>query len=81
MAVSVGVSAGYMYSSRQKLKVGDNKDKHKSNFNLDPWKVDYVAEVGLGIVHLFGSYNISALHKTALKQYPYAVGIRLGGWD
>jgi len=78
---SVGVSAGYMYSSRQKLKVGDNKDKHKSNFNLDPWKVDYVAEVGLGIVHLFGSYNISALHKTALKQYPYAVGIRLGGWD
>ena len=78
---SVGVSAGYMYSSRQKLKVGNDKNKTKSNFNLDPWKVDYVAEVGLGIIHLYGSYNITTLHKTALKQYPYAVGIRIGGWD
>ena len=78
---SFGVSAGYMYSSRQKLKVGDDKNKHKSNFNLEPWKVDYVAEVGLGIVHLYGSYNITALHKNAIQQYPYAVGIRIGGWD
>lgn len=78
---SFGVSAGYMYSSRQKIKVNDNQFKHKSDFNLDPWKIDYVAEIGLGILHFYGSYNITSLHKTSLNQFPYAVGIRIGGWD
>lgn len=78
---SVGVSAGYLYSSRNK-QVSDERGKQKirGDFDLDPWRLAYVAEAGLGPIRLYGSYSTNALHSKGLQQYPYAVGLRLSNW-
>jgi hypothetical protein len=80
---SAGVSAGYLVASRNK-QVSDarGKVKYKGDFDLQPWRVAAIAEVGLGPVRLYGSYSLNALHNssTRLEQYPYAIGIRFSNW-
>jgi hypothetical protein len=80
---SAGVSAGYLISSRNK-QVSDarGKVKYKGDFDLQPFRLAAVAEIGLGPVRLYGSYSLNKLHNdgTRLEQYPYAVGIRFSNW-
>ncbi|HRI20207.1 MAG TPA: outer membrane beta-barrel protein, partial [Panacibacter sp.] len=80
-SISAGVSAGYKLSSRNK-QISDErgKVKIKGDFDLDPWRLAAVAELGLGPVRLYGSYSFNTLHQTGLQQYPYAVGIRFSNW-
>ena len=74
---SAGVSAGYLYSSRNKTITSDEgKEKLKDNFNLRPWKLAYVAEVNLGYISLYGSYAVKSMFKNGLDMTPYTVGIR-----
>jgi hypothetical protein len=75
--LSVGVSGGFLYSARQKQKSDERgKQKEKTDFNLERWKLAYVAELGIGPVKLFGSYAFTPLHKYGVEQYPYNVGVR-----
>lgn len=78
---SAGVSAGYLVGSRNK-QVSDErgKQKIKGDFDLEKWRLAYIAELGLGPVRLYGSYSMNPLHERGLKQYPYAVGLRLSNW-
>jgi hypothetical protein len=78
--VSGGVSAGYLYSSRQKFKVGDNKDKNHDDFDLRKWKLAYIGELGLGPVRLYGSYAMKSMWEKGLDQTPYNVGIRISSF-
>jgi hypothetical protein len=75
---SVGMSAGYLYSSRQKL-VSDKYGKHKthSDFNLEPFRFAYIAEINLGPIGLYGSYSVRSMYKYGLDMTPYAIGIRI----
>jgi hypothetical protein len=75
---SVGMSAGYLYSSRQKL-ISDKYGKHKthSDFNLEPFRFAYIAEINMGPVGLYGSYAVRSMYKYGLDMTPYAIGIRL----
>jgi hypothetical protein len=79
--LSVGVSAGYLYSSRQKFK-GGSGDKYKSrgNFDLEPWKISYIAELQFGPVKFYGSYATKSMFDKGLDQTPYNVGIRFSNW-
>ncbi|MFY7839920.1 MAG: outer membrane beta-barrel protein [Lacibacter sp.] len=78
---SAGVSAGYLYAARQKMKSEQNgKEKVRSDFNLEPWKLSAVGELNLGAVRLYGSYALNELHKNGLQQTPYNIGIRLSSW-
>lgn len=78
---SAGVSAGYLIGSRNKqVSQERGKQKVKGDFDLDKWRVAYIAELGLGPIRVYGSYSINPLHSTGLKQYPYAVGLRLSNW-
>jgi hypothetical protein len=78
---SAGVSAGYLYASRQKMKSEENgKEKVRSNFNLEPWKLSAIGEVNLGVMRLYGSYALNNLHKNGLEQTPYNLGIRFSSW-
>lgn len=78
--MSAGMSFGYLLSSRNK-QISNERGKQKisGNFNLEPFRVATIAELGLGPVTLYGSYSLNSLHKssTGLEQYPYAIGIRL----
>ena len=78
---SAGVSAGYRIGTHTK-QVSDERGKIKNHndFNLDNWRFAYVAELGIGPVHLYGSYSINPMFDNTIKQYPYTVGIRLSNW-
>ncbi len=82
-SLSAGVSAGYLISSRNKqISAERGKQKSQGDFNLNPWRLAAVGEIGLGPVRLFGSYSFNRLHKdaTQIEQYPYSVGIRFSNW-
>ena len=78
--VSVGVSAGLLYSARQKTKMNSEIDKLHGDFDLEPWKVSYVAEILLGPVQLYGSYATKSMWNKGLDQTPYTVGFRIASW-
>lgn len=76
--LSVGASAGYLYSSRQKT-ISDEfgKKKDRGDFELRDWKISYIAELSLGIVKLYGSYATQSMFEKGLDHTPYTVGFRL----
>lgn len=78
--ISAGISAGYLYSARQKIKDGGDVDKIKSDFDLRKWKISYVGEVSLGVVKLYGSIATKSMFEKGLDLTPYTVGIRFSNW-
>ncbi len=81
LSLSAGASAGYLIGSRNKQVSNERgKQKIKGDFDLEKWRLAYIAELGLGPVRIYGSYSINPLHERGLKQYPYAVGLRLSNW-
>lgn len=81
LSLSAGVSAGYLIGSRNKQISGERgKVKVKGDFDLEPFRLAYIGELGIGPIRLFGSYSMRPLHEHGLKQYPYSLGIRLSNW-
>jgi hypothetical protein len=79
--LSVGASVGYLYSSRQKVITDeDGKQKQHNDFDLDPWKISWIAELQLGPIKFYGSYATQSIFKKGLDQVPYNIGIRLSNW-
>ena len=80
--ISVGVSAGYLYSSRQKtISPEFGKQKQFGEFDLNPWKISWIAEAQLGPVILYGSLATKSMYNNkGLDQTPYTFGIRLSKW-
>ncbi len=78
--ISGGVSGGYLYSSRQKTKDGDEEKKTHDDFSLRKWKLSYIAELNLGPVKLYGSYAFKSMWEKGLDQTPYNFGIRFSSW-
>jgi hypothetical protein len=79
--LSAGVSVGYLYSSRQKIKTAEGrKEKFYDDFDLHPWKISYIGELNLGILRLYGSYATRSIWKRGFDLTPYNVGIRFSNW-
>ncbi|MEO5682876.1 MAG: outer membrane beta-barrel protein [Chitinophagaceae bacterium] len=79
--VTAGVSAGYLYSSRQKMITReDGKQKTHDDFYLRPFKISYVAELQLGPVKLYGSLATQSMFEKGLDQTPYNLGVRFSNW-
>jgi len=76
---SAGVSAGLLYSARQKIKNG-RVDKTKDDFDLRTWKLSYVGELTLGPVRLYRSYALKPMFEKGLDMTPYNVGFRFSNW-
>lgn len=78
---SAGVSAGYLYTARQKLISNERgKEKIKDDFNLEPWKLSAIGELNLGTIRFYGSYAINNMFRSGLDQTPYNFGIRFSSW-
>jgi Outer membrane protein beta-barrel domain len=78
---SAGVSAGYLYSQRNKQRSGERgKDKNKGDYDLERFKLSYVAELRLGPAHFYGSYSPKSFYEHSLDMKPYTVGIRFSNW-
>ena len=81
ISVSAGVSAGYLYSQRNKQKSAERgKDRNKGDYDLNQFKLSYVAELGLGRVRFYGSYSPQSFYNHSLDMKPYTVGIRFSNW-
>ncbi len=81
LSISAGVSAGYLYSQRNKQKSDERgKDKNRGDYDLNRFKLSYVAELGLGGVHLYGSYSPKSIYDNSLTMKPYTVGFRFSNW-
>lgn len=78
--LSAGVSAGFLYSARQKIKNDGSKTKVHDDFDLRKWKLSYIGELNLGPVRLYGSYAFKSMWEKGLDQTPYNVGIRFSHW-
>ncbi|MES1216939.1 MAG: outer membrane beta-barrel protein [Bacteroidota bacterium] len=78
---SAGVSAGYLYSARNKTITSDEgKKKAKDDFELERWKLSYVAELSLGPVRFYGSYAFKNMYERGLDITPYNFGFRFSNW-
>lgn len=78
---SAGISAGYLYSARNKTKTSDEgKEKAKDDFELNRWKLSYVAEISLGPVRFYGSYAFKNMYERGLDMKPYTFGFRFSNW-
>lgn len=81
LSISTGVSMGYLYSSRNKQKSSERgKEKNRGDYDLNKWKFSYIGELGLGPVHLYGSYSPKSIFKNDLNFTPYNLGIRFSNW-
>ncbi|NII24170.1 PorT family protein [Pseudoflavitalea sp. X16] len=79
--LAIGASAGYLYASRQKtITDADGKRKKRDDFDLRPWKLSYMAELGLGPIKLYGSYANESIFENGLDLTPYSVGVRINSW-
>lgn len=81
LMLSAGVSMGYLYSSRNKQRSAERgKHKNSGDYDVEKWKFSYIGELGLGPVHLYGSYSPNSIFKNDLSFMPYSIGIRLSNW-
>lgn len=81
LSVSFGISAGYLYGSRNK-QVSDARGKHhnKGDFDNEKFKLAYIGELGLGKIRLYGSYSPRSVFTNGLDLRPYSIGIRFSKW-
>jgi len=78
---SAGISAGYLYSARNKTITSDeHKEKAKDDFELERWKLAYVAELSLGPVRFYGTYSMGKMYERGLDMTPYTFGFRFSNW-
>ena len=83
--LSAGISAGYLYSARNKFLMKESgkkeeKTKVKDDFELEKWKVSYIAELSLGPVRLYGSMATKSMYERGLDMTPYNFGFRFSNW-
>ena len=76
--ISAGVSGGFLINAWQKMRIEGERSKVKSDYNLSPFKLSYIGELGLGKVRLYGSYAPKGMHQYGVHHEPYTVGVRFG---
>ncbi len=81
LSASVGISAGYLIRERNKQNSSEKgKQNNQGDYDLQRFKISYIAELGLGPVRLYGSYSPKSLFEKGLDIRPYAIGIRFSNW-
>lgn len=77
LSFGFGVSAGYLYSQRNKqVSEQRGKQKNRGDYDLEKFKLSYIAEIGLGPVKFYGSYSPKSMFNNDLDFKPYSFGLR-----
>jgi hypothetical protein len=80
-SISTGIIGGYRIGGHTKQKSSEfGKVKQGGTFDLNDWRLAYSAELGLGPIHVFGTYSITKLQDNVMDQRPYSIGIRFTNW-
>ena len=76
-SVSAGISAGYLYSQRNKQKSdARGKERNKGEYDLEKFKLSYIGELGIGPIKLYGSYSPKSIYEHSLDIRPFTLGFR-----
>lgn len=84
LQIQAGIIAGLRTGSiiKQKFKESglDHTVKIRDDFNLSPFKVDYIARLSIGDIGIFARYSTTTLFKENKGPvlYPFAIGISFG---
>jgi Outer membrane protein beta-barrel domain len=78
---SLGVSAGYLIRERNKQNSNERgKQKNQGDYDLQRFKLSYIAELGLGPIRFYASYSPKSIFEKGLDIHPYSVGVRFSNW-
>ncbi len=81
LSASFGVSAGYLYSQRNKqISSERGKEKNKGDYDMERFKLSYIGELGLGPVRLYGSYSPKSIFERSLDIKLFNIGVRFSNW-
>ncbi len=81
LSASFGVSAGYLYSQRNKQRSTERgKQKNKGDYDMERFKLSYIGEIGLGSIRLYGSYSPKSIFERDLDIRPFNIGFRFSNW-
>ncbi len=77
ISASFGVSAGYLIRQRNKQSSNERgRQKNQGDYDLQRFKLSYIAEIGLGRIKLYGSYSPKSIFEKGLDIRPYSLGLR-----
>ena len=81
LSLSAGVSAGYLIGSHTKQISNERGTvKIRGDLGLEKFRLAYIGELGIGPIHLYGTYSMRRLQENGLEQYPYSIGIRFSSF-
>jgi hypothetical protein len=82
--IGAGMQFGYNIFKnklKQKYEVDGRTDKrkYKDNFNVNPFRYDFIARIGYGNYSIFGAYSLSTLYAKGKGPvlYPFTAGIHI----
>ncbi|MFA5971798.1 MAG: DUF2807 domain-containing protein [Lentimicrobiaceae bacterium] len=80
--LSGGVVGALRIGSHSKIIVDDNKSKDRSDFYINPFKVDAIAKIGWGVINLYGTYSLTEMFRSnkGPEVYPFEIGITLASF-
>ncbi len=84
--IQFGLIAGFRVGSivKQKHNIdgADHKNRIADNYNINPYKLDYIFRLTFSNVGLFGRYSTATLFEKdkAAAVYPFSLGITIGGF-
>ncbi len=81
ISLSAGISAGYLYGQRNKQRSSERgKDKNRGDYDMERFRLSYIAELGIGPARLYGSYSPKSMFKNGLDFRPFNIGLRFSNW-
>ena len=75
--INAGVIGGVRIGSHTKVKYGDDKEKDRSRFNINPFKYAATARVGYKDIGFFATYSLTPLFESGMgpELTPFTIGI------
>lgn len=79
---ALGFRAAYLLGAHTKVKVNDEKEKVRDDFNLTTLKYGPFLQIGVGWFNFYANYDLSPVFRDGVKPelQPVAAGIVLTGW-
>jgi hypothetical protein len=80
--LSGGVVGAVRIGSHSKIIYNGNKSKDRSDFYINPFKVDAIAKIGWGVINLYGTYSLTEMFRSnkGPEVYPFEIGITLAAF-
>ena len=79
--IAAGAAGGLRIGSHSKNVIDGDKNKQRSDFHMNPFKLDGMVRIGWGKLNLYAAYDVVPLFKDdkGPELYPFNVGVQILG--